>query len=258
MHDIEPLVSQKAASLLETLSDQAIRCIVFCFEMQFDCVIADRPIILQILDIFYSSLPAKLQIILTWEFFMNRFNSISFEAQLNNNILSPIDISGVNSNNNNVQRKLNMARFALKRSDFIKTINDDLPSQYVVFKKKINKIDSKSNLDLAKSPKLAHQQTSESKGGISKNSSLEEIKEVNAATQIEAKIENEVSNDDKPPEIPTDKRPEPEAEKNDKPDNTKESSPTKAEETSVVDIAKEQENLNKKTIHSLITLLLKV
>jgi hypothetical protein len=47
------------------------------------------------------------------------------ETQLANDIISPVDISGINTNNPNFQRKLNMARFALKRSDLVKSISAD-------------------------------------------------------------------------------------------------------------------------------------
>jgi protein unc-79 len=115
-------VSQKAATLLETLSEQALKSMVTCLECQFDSVIADRPFILHTLSKLYSSI-SKNQTVLSWEFFMNRFNTISLETQLTNDILSPVDISGINTNNPNFQRKLNTARFALKRSDLVKSIS---------------------------------------------------------------------------------------------------------------------------------------
>ena len=107
IHDIEPIVAQKAITLLETLSDQAIKSIVVCFELQFDLVIADRVILLQIIDLFFSSLTNKSQLVLSWDFFLNRFNTLSFENQLNNKILSPVDISttGVSMNPTVFQRK---------------------------------------------------------------------------------------------------------------------------------------------------------
>ena len=124
IHDTEPIVAQKAISLIETLGEHSLKAIVTCFEFQFDCVIADRPFILQILTKLYSNV-SKSQSILSWEFFMQRFNTLSLEFQLNTDILSPVDISGVNTNNNTFQRKLNMARLALRRSDIIKSISAD-------------------------------------------------------------------------------------------------------------------------------------
>lgn len=130
INDVEPLVSQKAVTYIETLSDQAIRSIVTCFEFQFDCVIIDRPIIMRVISKFYtcmlsaSSRPQTA--VLTWEFFMQRFNTLSIENQLANNVLAPVDISGVSASNNNFQRKINIAKFALKRSEHVRTISDEL------------------------------------------------------------------------------------------------------------------------------------
>jgi hypothetical protein len=127
--DIEPLVAQKTVTLLETLSDQAVKSILSCFELQFDCVIADRLFLNKIINKFYSCMLAinnNKSTTLSWEFFLQRFNSISMETQLVNDILSPVDISGVNVNNNNTQRKINMAHLALKRSDLIKSVTADL------------------------------------------------------------------------------------------------------------------------------------
>ena len=105
------------------------------FEMQFDTVIADRVIIIQLMSTFYT-ISSKNQVILTWAFFLQRFNSIFFENQMNkNDIISPVDISGINSNNTNFQRKINMARFALKRSDVVRSISADQNNPYFSHKK---------------------------------------------------------------------------------------------------------------------------
>src|SRR5690606_34506393 len=99
--DIEPLVSQKTITKLDTLSDQAVKSILLCFELHFDCVIGDRLFLLKIINKFYSCMlaistsKANSSCMLTWEFFLQRFNSIAMEAQLVGDILSPVDISGV-------------------------------------------------------------------------------------------------------------------------------------------------------------------
>ena len=147
IHDIEPLIAQKTVTLLETLTDQAIKSIVTCLELQFDCVIADRIVLLQVLDLFFSSFATKNQLVLSWEFFYNRFNTLSFEHQLNNEILSPVDISaGLSLNTANFQKKFSMARIALKRSDFVKPISSsELPSEYVIFKRSLTTSESRSS-----------------------------------------------------------------------------------------------------------------
>jgi len=147
IHDIEPMVAQKAITLMETLSDQAVRAIVACFELQFDCVIADRLLLIQILDLFFSSLSNRSQLVLSWDFFYNRFNTLSFENQLNNKILSPVDISsGISLNPAAFQKKFSLARIALKRSDFIKTLSSyELPSQYVIFRRVLTTSESRAS-----------------------------------------------------------------------------------------------------------------
>lgn len=115
-------------TIIETLGDQAARSVLVCFELQFDSVIQDRPLILKILSKFYScfAYSAKSQTILTWEFFMNRFNTLFIEQQISQECLSPVDISGQANNSSNFQRKITIAKFALKRSDFVKSITNDL------------------------------------------------------------------------------------------------------------------------------------
>ena len=128
-NDIEPIVAQKTLTLIETFSEQSIKSIVQCFELQFDTVIVDRTIILKLLSTLYT-ISSKNQTILSWEFFMQRFNTLHFETQLNGNVLSPVDISGISSNNSNFQRKLNIARFALKRTDLVRTLTSDQNNPY--------------------------------------------------------------------------------------------------------------------------------
>lgn len=57
-----------------------LQCLCQCLEFQFDTVIADRVMILQRLRLLASTLPT--QPILTWDFFLNRFDTLSLEAQL--------------------------------------------------------------------------------------------------------------------------------------------------------------------------------
>ena len=51
-----------------------------CLEYQFDSVIKDRTMILQ--KMYLLSVVLKDQDIFTWEFFLNRFDSLCLEAQL--------------------------------------------------------------------------------------------------------------------------------------------------------------------------------
>lgn len=51
-----------------------------CLETQFDSVIVDRPMVLQSLYQLHNSLSERK--ILTWEFFLNRFDTLFLEAQI--------------------------------------------------------------------------------------------------------------------------------------------------------------------------------
>lgn len=54
---------------------------ILCLETQFDSVIVDRPMVLQSLYQLHNSLSDRK--ILTWEFFLNRFDALFLEAQIN-------------------------------------------------------------------------------------------------------------------------------------------------------------------------------
>lgn len=128
INDIEPMVAQKAISLFETLSESSIKSIIYCFELQFDCVIPDRPHIIKILLILYTSASSH-QSILNWEFFMQRFTSLFIETQLKDEVLTVTDISGSTSNAANsksLQRKILISKFALKKSGVVKQISHEL------------------------------------------------------------------------------------------------------------------------------------
>lgn len=54
--------------------------LILCLETQFDSVIVDRPMVLQSLYQLHNSLSDRP--ILTWEFFLNRFEALFLEAQI--------------------------------------------------------------------------------------------------------------------------------------------------------------------------------
>lgn len=51
-----------------------------CLETQFDTVIVDRPMVLQSLYQLHNSLSDRK--ILSWDFFLNRFDTLFIEAQI--------------------------------------------------------------------------------------------------------------------------------------------------------------------------------
>lgn len=80
MDDTNVYVAQRATLYLGTIHDSAIKSLIMCLETQFDSVIVDRPMVLQSLYQLHNSLSERK--ILTWEFFLNRFDTLYLEAQI--------------------------------------------------------------------------------------------------------------------------------------------------------------------------------
>ncbi|KAG6446160.1 hypothetical protein O3G_MSEX004317 [Manduca sexta] len=83
MDDINVYVAQRATLYIGTIHDNAIDLLLYCLETQFDLVIEDRPMILQSIYQLHNTLSDRR--ILTWEFFLNRFEALLLEAQINAN-----------------------------------------------------------------------------------------------------------------------------------------------------------------------------
>ncbi|XP_055384456.1 protein unc-79 homolog isoform X2 [Condylostylus longicornis] len=119
MDDINVHVAQRATLYLGTIHDNAIRSLLFCLESQFDLFIVDRPVVLQSLYQLHNSLSDRK--VLTWDFFLNRFDTLFVEAQIN--LEKSGDISYLrdlrNSENGSevLSMKINKAREALSHSD---------------------------------------------------------------------------------------------------------------------------------------------
>lgn len=116
--DINPTVAEKAILFLDTIKDSALSCLTWCLEVQFDTVIVDRPMILQTLYQLYNSLPDRN--ILSWDFFINRFDTLFLEAQLflekSGDLSFPRDLKNTDSSNEVFVQKLNRAQEAINQS----------------------------------------------------------------------------------------------------------------------------------------------
>jgi hypothetical protein len=132
IEDVEPTVSQKAMCSLETLGDASFKTVMCALEFQFDTVINDRAIILHRLSKLYTILLRNNTTvkILGWEFFLNRFDTLSIESQISmeesGELVSPQSIGGFNTESEHFIRKLNQIRFAMARTDAIKPISSSL------------------------------------------------------------------------------------------------------------------------------------
>ncbi|XP_026735925.1 protein unc-79 homolog [Trichoplusia ni] len=91
MDDINVYVAQRSTLYIGTIHDNAIDLLLYCLETQFDLVIVDRPMILQSIYQLHNTLSDRK--ILTWEFFLNRFEALFLEAQINSN--KTIDFSNL-------------------------------------------------------------------------------------------------------------------------------------------------------------------
>ncbi|KAG7202977.1 hypothetical protein KM043_010111 [Ampulex compressa] len=119
MDDSNVYVAQRATLYLGTVHDTAIRSLILCLETQFDSVIVDRPMVLQSLYQLHNSLSDRR--ILTWEFFLNRFDALFLEAQINleksGDVAYLRDLRNTDLNSEVFMKKLHRAHEALSQSD---------------------------------------------------------------------------------------------------------------------------------------------
>ncbi|CAH1714206.1 unnamed protein product [Aphis gossypii] len=80
MDDRSTYVATRATLLLPTIHDSALKNLIHCMEMHFDTVMIDRPMILQSLYQLHNTLNDRK--ILSWEFFLGRFDALFIEAQI--------------------------------------------------------------------------------------------------------------------------------------------------------------------------------
>ncbi|KAM9355989.1 protein unc-79 homolog isoform 2-T2 [Pholidichthys leucotaenia] len=132
MEDVNPAVATRARLLLDTIKRPALQGLCLCMDFQFDTVVRDRPIILSkllLLHFLKKDIPA-----LSWEFFVNRFETLSLEAQLhldcNKEFPFPSTITAVRTNVANLSDaamwKIRRARFARNRQKSVRSLRDSV------------------------------------------------------------------------------------------------------------------------------------
>ncbi|XP_041949366.1 protein unc-79 homolog isoform X2 [Alosa sapidissima] len=132
IEDVNPAVATRAHLLLDTIKCPALQGLCLCLDFQFDTVIRDRPIILSKLLLLHSlkkDIPA-----LSWEFFVNRFETLSLEAQLhldcNKEFPFPTTITSVRTNLANLSDaamwKIRRARFARNQQKSVRSLRDSI------------------------------------------------------------------------------------------------------------------------------------
>ncbi|KAK4872146.1 hypothetical protein RN001_016270 [Aquatica leii] len=119
MDDTNVYVAQRSTLYLGTIHDSAVRSLIMCLETQFDSVIVDRPMVLQSLYQLHNSLSERKM--LTWDFFLNRFDTLFLEAQISLEKAGDIsylrDLKNSDMNSEVFIRKLHRAHEALSQSD---------------------------------------------------------------------------------------------------------------------------------------------
>ncbi|MEQ2295628.1 Protein unc-79, partial [Ameca splendens] len=132
VEDVNPAVATRARLLLDTIKRPALQGLCLCLDFQFDTVVRDRPIILSkllLLHFMKKDIPA-----LSWEFFVNRFETLSLEAQLhldcNKEFPFPTTITAVRTNVANLSDaamwKIRRARFARNQQKSVRSLRDSV------------------------------------------------------------------------------------------------------------------------------------
>lgn len=119
MDDISVYVAQRSTLYLGTIHDNAIRSLLFCLESQFDLFIVDRPVVLQSIYQLHNSLSDRK--ILSWDFFLNRFDTLFVEAQItlerSGELAYLRDLRNSDNGSETLSTKISKAREALSQSD---------------------------------------------------------------------------------------------------------------------------------------------
>ncbi|KAL2095492.1 hypothetical protein ACEWY4_010211 [Coilia grayii] len=132
VEDVNPAVATRANLLLNTIKCPALQGLCLCLDFQFDTVIRDRPVILSKLLLLHNlkkDIPA-----LSWEFFVNRFETLSLEAQLhldcNKDFPFPPTITSVRTNlatlSDAAMWKIRRARFARNQQKSVRSLRDSI------------------------------------------------------------------------------------------------------------------------------------
>ncbi|XP_055321973.1 protein unc-79 homolog isoform X3 [Sitodiplosis mosellana] len=119
MDDLNVYVAQRSTLYLGTIHDKAVNSLLFCLESQFDLFIVDRPVVIQSLYQLHNSLSDRR--VLSWDFFLNRFDTLFVEAQISLEKTGEIpylrDLKNSETGSDALLTKISKAREALSQSD---------------------------------------------------------------------------------------------------------------------------------------------
>lgn len=130
--DINVQVAQRATLYLGTIHDLAIKKLLFCLESQFDMFIVDRPVVLQSIYQLHNLLSDRK--VLTWDFFLNRFDTLFVEAQISLEKTGEVsflrDLRNSENGSEVLSTKINKAREALNQSDSSSSMTKTLSASF--------------------------------------------------------------------------------------------------------------------------------
>ncbi|XP_053676788.1 protein unc-79 homolog isoform X2 [Anopheles nili] len=130
--DLNVHVAQRATLYLGTIHDYAIQALLYCLESQFDKFIIDRPVVLQSIYQLHNSLSDRK--VLSWDFFLNRFDTLFVEAQVNLERAGDIsylrDLRNSENGSEILSTKINKAREALSQSDTTGSMSKTLSASF--------------------------------------------------------------------------------------------------------------------------------
>lgn len=145
LDDIEAIVAQRALVSLEMMKTSSLKLLLWCLEVQFDCIIVDRPMILRSVFQLYNHLRDRR--FLTWEFFLNRFDTIFLEAQIYLQQTGEIpsftmqDLKNTNTKSEIYQKKIIRAKEALQETHHLRSLSNRLNE------KQFSKVEAENSVD---------------------------------------------------------------------------------------------------------------
>uniref|UniRef100_A0A0N4ZV65 UNC79 n=1 Tax=Parastrongyloides trichosuri TaxID=131310 RepID=A0A0N4ZV65_PARTI len=116
-------VSQRAVLSIQALPSTSLQVIGSCLEAQFDSCIIDRPLIIQRFQLLTQLIPDKQ--ILSWDFFIQRFETLALEAQIKNHGGESTyvqDLLHTDPMSDLYQKKVTKARKSLNEAGHVRSI----------------------------------------------------------------------------------------------------------------------------------------
>uniref|UniRef100_A0A915CI63 Uncoordinated protein 79 n=1 Tax=Parascaris univalens TaxID=6257 RepID=A0A915CI63_PARUN len=123
VHDPNAAIAQRAILAIRAMPSSSLKLMCFCLESQFDTSMVDRALIISRIHLLTAILPDEE--ILTWDFFIQRFESLALESQLqsqNSESSFVHDLMHSDPMSDLYQRKVMRARQAIESSATARSI----------------------------------------------------------------------------------------------------------------------------------------